>query len=70
MMDLLIMMKADLNQLKESIFENIKTNINDQCSTERYFYNWSALDFREKNFGPKINNFRRIIGKVFKRIHI
>ena len=29
--DLLIKIKADLNQLKESIPGNIKTNINDQC---------------------------------------
>ena len=29
--DLLIKIKVDLNQLKESILENIKTNINDQC---------------------------------------
>ena len=40
--------KAHVNQLKESILENIKTNINDQCTTESYFYNWSALDFSEK----------------------
>ena len=46
--DMLIKIKADLNQLKQSILENIKTNINDQCSTEIYFYDWSALDFSEK----------------------
>ena len=39
---------VDLNQLKESIIENIETNTNDQCSTESYFYNWSALGFSEK----------------------
>ena len=46
--DMLIKIKANLNQLKESTLENIKTNINDQCSTESCFYNWSALDFIEK----------------------
>ena len=46
--DLLIKIKADLNQLKESILQSIKTNINDHCSTGSYFYNWSALDFNEK----------------------
>ena len=45
--DMLIKIKADLNQLQESILENIKTNINDQCSTESYFHNWSGLDFSE-----------------------
>ena len=45
---MLTKIKADLNQLKDSILENIKTNINDQCSAESYFYNWSALDFSEK----------------------
>ena len=46
--DLLIKIKTDLNQLKESILENTETNINDQCSTDSYFYNWCTLDFREK----------------------
>ena len=46
--DLMIKIKANLNQLKESILENIKTDINDQCLTESYFYNWSTLDFSEK----------------------
>ena len=45
---MLTKIKADLNQLKDSILENIKTSINDQCSAESYFYNWSALDFSEK----------------------
>ena len=43
--DLLIKIKADLNQRKESILENIQTNINNHCSIESHFYNWSALDF-------------------------
>ena len=54
---MLTKIKADLNQLKDSILENIKTNINDQCSAESYFYNWSALILVKKFLWTKDQKF-------------
>ena len=38
-------LKDNLNKTKEEVLNNIKDNIQDQCSSETMYYNWSGLDF-------------------------
>ena len=41
-------MKDELGKTKDEVLKNLKKNIQDQCSTDSMYYNWSGLDFTIK----------------------
>ena len=38
-------LKDELVETKREVLQNLKDNIQDQCSTDSMYYNWSGLDF-------------------------
>ena len=38
-------LKDDLLEIKQKVLNNIRDNIQDQCSTESMYFNWFGLDF-------------------------